>query len=138
MSSVRNDLLYHRACACPAGVLNKVEEEIAARGRALVVGPVDKHCAANNNHISTFHSNVIARQANNSFDVVGGNRFVVRSVVASGIVTIARILKNDDVAAHDVALRQERQSVTWSKNEFIDQEMISDGNRILHRSRWYL
>src|SRR5882724_176991 len=56
------------------------------------------------NDIPALNPNAIAGQANNSLNVVGYYWLIVGPIVTLGIVTIAWILKNNDVATSDLAL----------------------------------
>src|SRR5205807_7034489 len=59
-------------------------------------------------NLQSSHFYFVARQTNNSFDVINLERNVVFVFVAFLIKRIAGIFENDDVAATDFALRQER------------------------------
>ena len=78
------------------------------------------------------HLHMIARQPDYALHIIHLERSVVRSLVADGILGVAGILENDNVAAANFALWQERKSRTWGENKFVDQQMIPDGDRVLN------
>ena len=48
------------------------------------------------------------------------------------------ILEDDDVAAADFSLRQERHRLARSEDEFVDQQMVADSDCVLHRAGRHL
>ncbi len=51
---------------------------------------------------------------------------------------VARIFKDDNVAAFDLALRQKRQRASARrKDKLIDQQIVADKDRVLHRTGGY-
>src|ERR1041385_1592449 len=89
-------------------------------------------------YVVALDANAIAGSTDHTLHVVSEDRPVVRTIVALGIEGIAGILEDDDVATLDLALRQKRQRLTGSKNELVDQQMIANRDRVLHRARRHL
>src|SRR5207237_7702321 len=59
---------------------------------------------------------------------------VVLLLVSLRIEWITGIFENDDVSALDLALRKKGKARAGRKNKFIDEQMIADRDRILHRA----
>src|SRR5437764_12048402 len=74
----------------------------------------------------------IARQSDDALDVVGLVRNVIRPSIAFRVIRVAWILEDDDVAALNLALRQEWKRLAGSEDELVDEQMIADSNRVLH------
>jgi hypothetical protein len=85
-----------------------------------------------------FHAQPITWEPNNSFDVIGDDRFIVRPFITPRVVFVSWILKNNYVSTHDLALRQQRKTWTWRKDELVNEQVVTNGYRILHRTGRHL
>ena len=70
--------------------------------------------------LGAFHFYRVARHADNPLDVINLKGNVVFLAIAVRVVRIAGILEDDDVAAFDFALWQNRESRSRGKDELID------------------
>ena len=85
-----------------------------------------------NQNLQTLDLNCIPGQTDHTLHVIHFVRNVVFLRVPLRVVGITGILKNDDVAAPDFPLRQQRKTGSGCKDELVDQQVIADDDRILH------
>src|SRR5215813_5250012 len=108
----------------------------------VVVDGVDtmlRQYLAVNNDILAVNLDMVARNANNALHIIRNDWLVVVArVVARWIVFIAWVFEDDDIPSLYLALWQKRKRLSRSKNELIDEQVITDGDRVFHRTGWHL
>src|ERR1044071_2417861 len=80
--------------------------------------------------VAPFDLDGLARQADDALDE---ERLVLDDLLGGD--GLGRVLEDDDVAAADVALREEGEVRARPEDELIDEEAVADVYRVLHRGR---
>src|SRR5829696_8657845 len=87
-------------------------------------------------HERAAHLYGLARQTYDALDEIVGVRRDGRDahLVAAGVVAVAWVLEDDDVAAADFTLGQEERGRAGGEDELINQEVVADVDGVLHRA----